>query len=79
MFQPAPMSHSWNFLLIMWHILSPQIIAQLAAGNGVRRIWVGQNGLMSTPAVSAVIRNRVGTQVGPETLRDEVKPLKRKL
>ncbi|KAJ4826303.1 Phosphoglucomutase-1 [Turnera subulata] len=37
-----------------------QIITKMAAGNGVRRIWVGQNGLLSTPAVSAVIRERVG-------------------
>ena len=35
----------------------------MAAGNGVRRIWVGQNGLLSTPAVSAVIRERVGVDV----------------
>ncbi|VVA94844.1 unnamed protein product [Arabis nemorensis] len=37
-----------------------QIIIKLAAANGVRRVWVGQNGLLSTPAVSAVIRERVG-------------------
>ncbi|CAN1138260.1 Phosphoglucomutase, cytoplasmic [Linum perenne] len=37
-----------------------QIIIKMAAGNGVRRVWVGQNGLLSTPAVSAVIRERVG-------------------
>ncbi|KAI5573686.1 hypothetical protein BDE02_10G096900 [Populus trichocarpa] len=37
-----------------------QIIMKMAAGNGVRRVWVGQNGLLSTPAVSAVIRERVG-------------------
>eukprot|EP00250_Pteridium_aquilinum_P007490 c17197_g1_i2 orf=266-2014(+) len=37
-----------------------QIIIKVAAANGVRQIWVGQNGLLSTPAVSAVIRNRVG-------------------
>ncbi|KAB1205780.1 Phosphoglucomutase, cytoplasmic [Morella rubra] len=37
-----------------------QIIIKMAAANGVRRIWVGQNGLLSTPAVSAVIRDRVG-------------------
>jgi len=37
-----------------------QIILKLAAGNGVRRCWVGLNGLMSTPAVSAIIRDRVG-------------------
>ncbi|PQQ20807.1 phosphoglucomutase cytoplasmic [Prunus yedoensis var. nudiflora] len=37
-----------------------QIIIKMAAGNGVRSVWVGQNGLLSTPAVSAVIRERVG-------------------
>ncbi|KAK1552511.1 hypothetical protein Q3G72_018496 [Acer saccharum] len=37
-----------------------QILIKMAAANGVRRIWVGQNGLLSTPAVSAVIRERVG-------------------
>ncbi|KAL8120722.1 phosphoglucomutase, cytoplasmic-like [Apium graveolens] len=36
-----------------------QIIIKMAAANGVRRVWVGQNGLLSTPAVSAVIRERV--------------------
>ncbi|URE30132.1 Phosphoglucomutase, cytoplasmic [Musa troglodytarum] len=37
-----------------------QIIIKMAAANGVRRVWVGQNSLLSTPAVSAVIRERVG-------------------
>ncbi|CAI0432000.1 unnamed protein product [Linum tenue] len=37
-----------------------QIIVKMAAANGVRRVWVGQNSLLSTPAVSAVIRERVG-------------------
>lgn len=37
-----------------------QIIIKMAAANGVRSVWVGQNGLLSTPAVSAVIRNRIG-------------------
>lgn len=40
-----------------------QIIVKMAAANGVRCIWVGQNGLLSTPAVSAVIRERVGVDV----------------
>ncbi|CAD7957006.1 unnamed protein product [Amoebophrya sp. A25] len=31
-------------------------VMQVAFGNGVREIWVGQMGLCSTPAVSAVIR-----------------------
>lgn len=35
----------------------------MAAANGVRRVWVGQNGLLSTPAVSAVIRERVAVDV----------------
>lgn len=34
------------------------IISQIAAAHGVKRIWVGENGLLSTPAVSAVIRQR---------------------
>ncbi|KAK9689384.1 hypothetical protein RND81_09G056200 [Saponaria officinalis] len=37
-----------------------QIIIKMSAANGVKRIWVGQNGLLSTPAVSGVIRERVG-------------------
>ncbi|KAJ7942918.1 putative Phosphoglucomutase [Quillaja saponaria] len=37
-----------------------QIITKMAAANGVRRVRIGQNGLLSTPAVSAVIRERVG-------------------
>ncbi|CAK7343034.1 unnamed protein product [Dovyalis caffra] len=43
--------------------LSVCIIIKMAAGNGARRVWVGQNGLLSTPAVSAVIRERVGVDV----------------
>ncbi|CAN0444117.1 unnamed protein product, partial [Discosporangium mesarthrocarpum] len=35
-----------------------QIIIKIAVANGVRRIWVGQNGLLSTPAISATIRER---------------------
>jgi phosphoglucomutase len=35
----------------------------MSAANGVRRVWVGQNGLLSTPAVSAVVRERVGIDV----------------
>ncbi|CAN4093426.1 unnamed protein product [Withania somnifera] len=37
-----------------------QIITKMAAANGARRVWIGQNGLLSTPAVSAVVRERVG-------------------
>ncbi|EIE27230.1 putative Phosphoglucomutase, cytoplasmic 2 [Coccomyxa subellipsoidea C-169] len=35
-------------------------IVRMAAANGVGKVWVGRGGLMSTPAVSAVIRNRHG-------------------
>ncbi|KAL2550304.1 Phosphoglucomutase [Forsythia ovata] len=35
-----------------------QIIIKIAAGNGVGKILVGKDGIMSTPAVSAVIRKR---------------------
>jgi phosphoglucomutase len=34
------------------------IIIQMGVANGVRRFWIGQNGLLSTPAVSAIIRER---------------------
>ncbi|KAL6192560.1 hypothetical protein ACLB2K_033646 [Fragaria x ananassa] len=37
-----------------------QIIIKMAVGNGVKSVWVGTNGLLSTPAVSAVVRERVG-------------------
>jgi phosphoglucomutase len=35
-----------------------QTIIKMGVANGVKRFWVGQNGLLSTPAVSAVIRER---------------------
>lgn len=35
----------------------------MAAANGVRRVWIGKDSLLSTPAVSAVIRERVGADV----------------
>lgn len=35
-----------------------QEIIRIAAANGVGRIWVGKDGLLSTPAASAVIRER---------------------
>ena len=33
-----------------------QIILKMAAANGVKRVMVGENGLLSTPAVSHLIR-----------------------
>ncbi|KAI3871621.1 hypothetical protein MKX03_005804 [Papaver bracteatum] len=43
-----------------WSKDAIQIIIKMAAANGVRGVWVGLNGLMSTPAVSAVICERTG-------------------
>jgi phosphoglucomutase len=45
-----------------WSTDAIQIIIRIAAANGVKRVWVGQNTLLSTPAVSAIIRNRVNSQ-----------------
>ena len=41
----------------------------MAAANGVRRVWVGLNGLMATPAVSAIVRERVGADVSFSVLK----------
>ena len=35
-----------------------QIILKSAAGNGIKKVVVGQNGFMATPAMSALIRQR---------------------
>ena len=37
-----------------------QTICRMAAANGVARVWVGVGGLLSTPAASAIIREREG-------------------
>lgn len=38
-----------------------QLIAEIAAANGVKKLIVGQNGLLSTPATSHIIRIRKAT------------------
>lgn len=38
-----------------------QLIARIAAGNGVSKLIIGQNGILSTPATSHVIRIRKAT------------------
>lgn len=35
-----------------------QTIIRMGVANGVKRFWVGKDGLLSTPAVSAIIRER---------------------
>ena len=37
-----------------------QVITKMAFANGVDRLWIGLNGLMSTPCLSEVIRTREG-------------------
>merc|ERR1740138_1543494 len=41
-----------------WNPQAIQIIIKMALAAGVGTIWCGQNGLLSTPATSAVIRCR---------------------
>lgn len=41
-----------------WSKEAIHIIARIAAANGVRKLLVGQNGILCTPAMSAVIRAR---------------------
>lgn len=43
-----------------WNKEAIQIIIKIALANGVKRVWLGTGGLLSTPAVSAVIRDRGG-------------------
>jgi hypothetical protein len=37
-----------------------QIISKIAVAEGVSKLWIGKDGLLSTPAASAVIRSRDG-------------------
>ncbi len=41
-----------------WNDHALQVIALMCAANGVRRLLIGQHGLLSTPAVSHLIRHR---------------------
>jgi len=41
-----------------WNKTAIQIIIKMAAAAGVERVWCGTEGLLSTPAMSAVIRSR---------------------
>lgn len=43
-----------------------QIIARICAANGIANIWIPQGGIMSTPAVSAVIRRRTESGGGED-------------
>mmetsp|Transcript_25515 Transcript_25515/g.54166 ORF Transcript_25515/g.54166 Transcript_25515/m.54166 type:complete len:676 (+) Transcript_25515:109-2136(+) len=43
-----------------------QTIARLLAANGIQNIWIPQHGIMSTPAVSAVIRRRTSNGEGKD-------------
>ncbi|RLN50581.1 hypothetical protein BBJ29_009307 [Phytophthora kernoviae] len=40
-----------------------QIIIKMAVASGVDRLWIGKDGLLSTPCVSAVVREREGGSV----------------
>lgn len=41
-----------------WNKAALQIIIKIAAGNGVGKLLIGQDGILSTPAVSAIVRAR---------------------
>jgi len=41
-----------------WNDAAVDIIARIAAANGVAKLLVGRNAILSTPAVSSIIRRR---------------------
>lgn len=41
-----------------WNDVAIQKIIKIGVAMGIRRFWIGKDGLMSTPAISAVIRER---------------------
>lgn len=57
--QPSPLPSPAS-LARFYNLEAIQTIIRMAAANGVGRVWVGKDGLMSTPAVSAVLREREG-------------------
>ncbi|XP_022995306.1 phosphoglucomutase, chloroplastic-like [Cucurbita maxima] len=64
LFNSLPLVDYKNGLLVLggdgryFNKEAAQIIIKIAAGNGVGKILVGKEGILSTPAVSAVIRRR---------------------
>lgn len=64
LFDSLPLEDYKNGLLVLggdgryFNKEAAQIIIKIAAGNGVGKILVGKDGILSTPAVSAVIRKR---------------------
>ncbi|KAF4400741.1 phosphoglucomutase, chloroplastic [Cannabis sativa] len=64
LFNSLPLEDYKNGILVLggdgryFNREAAQIIIKIAAGNGVGKILVGKEGILSTPAVSAVIRKR---------------------